>query len=174
MADQFRDFIEVFKALDKQTVDYILIGGVAVVLHGMGRLTRDIDIFVKMVPENIDRLRKALHMVFEDPSIEEITLEELRKYPVIRYGTPNGFCMDIMARLGEVATFENLEYEIMDYQGTKIKIGTPEALYKLKKDTIRNKDKMDAAFLKELIETRPSNHPDQQRIHQKRKQYAGV
>lgn len=88
MADQFRDFIQVFAAFDKHEVDYILIGGVAVVLHGMERLTRDIDIFVKMAPENIDKLRKALHAAFDDTSIEEITLSELQKYPVIRYGTP--------------------------------------------------------------------------------------
>ena len=159
MADQFTDFIQVLDAFDTHGVDYILIGGVAVVLHGMERLTRDIDIFVKMVPENIDQLRKALHTVFDDTSIEEITLNELNKYPVIRYGTPSGFYIDIMARLGEVATFDDLEYEIIDYEGTKIKIATPETLYKLKKDTIRDKDKMDAIFLKALIKARESPPP---------------
>ena len=47
MADQFSDFIAVLEALDKHEVDYILIGDVAIILHGMERLTRDIDIFVK-------------------------------------------------------------------------------------------------------------------------------
>jgi hypothetical protein len=64
MVDQFKEFIEVFKALGRQKVDYVLIGGVAVILHGMERLTRDIDIIVKMSPENIENLRKALHTVF--------------------------------------------------------------------------------------------------------------
>jgi len=160
MADQFRDFIEVLEAFDKHEVDYILIGGVAIILHGMERLTRDIDLFVKMVPENIDKLRKALHTVFDDTSIEEITFEELNKYPVIRYGTPNGFYIDIMSRLGEAATFEDLEYEILDYQGIRIKIGTPETLYRLKKDTVRDRDKIDAIFLKELIKAKQSNHSD--------------
>jgi len=162
MADQFTDFIQVLDAFDKHGVDYILIGGVAVVLHGMDRLTRDIDIFVKIVPENIDQLRKALHTVFDDTSIEEITLSELNQYSVIRYGTPSGFYIDIMARLGEVATFDDLEYEIINYEGTQIKIATPETLYKLKKDTIRDKDKMDAIFLKALIQARESNPPRQE------------
>ena len=162
MADQFTDFIQVLDAFDKHGVDYILIGGVAVVLHGMDRLTRDIDIFVKIVPENIDQLRKALHTVFDDTSIEEITLSELNQYSVIRYGTPGGFYIDIMARLGEVATFDDLEYEIINYEGTQIKIATPETLYKLKKDTIRDKDKMDAIFLKALIQARESNPPRQE------------
>jgi len=162
MAEQFRDFIEVLEAFDKNRVDYILIGGVAIIFHGMERLTRDIDIFVKMVPENINKLRKALHMIFDDTSIEEITFEELNKYPVIRYGTPNGFYIDIMARLGESTTFEDLEYEILDYQGTKIKIGTPETLYQLKKDTVRDRDKIDAIFLKELIKAKQSNHSNRE------------
>jgi hypothetical protein len=84
-------------------------------------------------------------------------LNDLNDYPVIRYGTPSGFYIDIMSRLGEVATYENLEFEIIEYQGIRIKVATPETLYKLKKDTIRDKDKIDAEFLKELIKTRKAN-----------------
>ncbi|CAB1085490.1 hypothetical protein D1AOALGA4SA_12978 [Olavius algarvensis Delta 1 endosymbiont] len=152
MVDQFEEFIEVFKALARGKVDYVLIGEVAVILHGMERLTRDIDIIVKMRPENIDKLRKALHAVFEDDAIEEITLPELYKFPVIRYGTPNEFYIDIMAHVGELATFEDLKYDIIDYQGIKIQIAKPESLFNLKKDSIRDKDRIDAIFLKKLIE----------------------
>lgn len=159
MTDQFKEFLEVFKALDQQKVDYVLIGGVAVILHGMERLTRDIDIIVKMSPENIQKLRKALQMVFEDDAIEEITHPELYKFPVIRYGTPNEFYIDIMARVGELANFEDLEYITIEYQGVKIRIAKPESLFKLKKDSIRDKDRIDAIFLKKLIEAGKINEP---------------
>ena len=150
----------VLDALDKQKVKYILVGGIAVMLHGIERLTRDIDIFVKMDNKNIERLRKALHSIFEDESIKEITLEELQKYAVIRYGTPDDFYIDIIARLGEVAVYEDLEYEIISCQDIKIRIATPETLYNLKKDTIRYKDKFDAAYLKDLIKIRQSKVSD--------------
>lgn len=156
MSGQFKNFLSVLGALDKKEVEYILVGGVAVLLHGIERLTRDIDIFVKMDDKNIERLREALHSVFEDESIEEITLEELQKYAVIRYGTPDDFYIDIIARLGEAAVYDDLEYEIIDYQGIKIRIATPGTLYNLKKDTVRYKDKFDAAYLKELIDIRQS------------------
>jgi predicted nucleotidyltransferase len=156
MIDQFDNFMKVLKALDKEQVEYILVGGVAVILHGIERLTRDIDIFVKMNETNICRLRKALHSIFEDESIDEITLEELYKYAVIRFGTPDGFYIDLMARLGETAVYEDLEYEIIRYQNTKIKIATPETLYDLKKETLRHKDRFDAAYLLDLIKTRQS------------------
>ena len=97
MSNQFKNFLSVLKALDNHKVDYLLIGGVAVILHGLERLTRDIDIFIKLIPQNIENLRTALNSVFNDDSIEEITLNELQNYPVIRYGTPNGFYIDLMA-----------------------------------------------------------------------------
>lgn len=157
MPNQFKEFVLLFKALDNHNVDYVLIGGVAVILHGMERLTRDIDLFIKSAPKNIENLKKALNSVFNDTSIEEITFNELQDYPVIRYGTPNGFFIDIMTRLGEAVLFEDLEYEIIEYQGVKIKIATPEILYNLKKDTLREKDKIDSLFLKEIILDKKSN-----------------
>jgi hypothetical protein len=48
MKDLFEKFLEVLEAFGKEEVDYILVGGFAVILHGMPRLTQDIDVFVKM------------------------------------------------------------------------------------------------------------------------------
>ena len=163
MNGQFKNFISVLDAFDRQKVKYILVGGVAVILHGIERLTRDMDIFVKLDNKNIEQLRNALHSIFNDNSIEEITLEELQKYAVIRYGTPDGFYIDIMARLGEVAVYEDLEYEIISYQGIKIRIATPETLHNLKKDTIRYKDKFDAAYLQDLIKIRQSKDSEKEK-----------
>ncbi len=151
MSDQLKNFLRVLDALNKHNVQYILVGGVAVILHGIERLTRDIDIFVKMDDKNIERLREALLSIFEDESIKEITMKELQEFSVIRYGTPDDFSIDIMARLGEVATYETLEYETIHFEGIQINIAAPETLYNLKKESIRYKDKFDAAYLKEII-----------------------
>jgi hypothetical protein len=151
MTDLFKHFLRVLKALGEEDVDYILIGGFAVILYGLPRLTQDIDIFVKMTADNIDRLQKALYGIYQDESIHAITLEELNQYSVIRYGAPDGFYIDIMARIGEVATYEDLEYETMDVEGIAVFVATPGALFELKKDTLRTEDKRDAFFLSELI-----------------------
>ena len=50
-----------------------------------------------------------------------------------------------------------MEYEIIDYQGIKIKIAKPGPLFRLKKDSIRDKDRIDAIFLKKLIEAKRLN-----------------
>jgi hypothetical protein len=150
--DLFEKFFQVLKALKEKKVDYILIGGFAVILHGMPRLTQDIDIFVKMNPGNIAKLQEALYGIFQDDSIYNITIDELKRYSVIRYGSPDGFYIDIMARLGEVATYDNVDYETKTIEGIQINVATPEALFNLKKDTLRPEDKRDAVFLSELLQ----------------------
>jgi hypothetical protein len=154
MTNQFQNFIAVIDALNKYNVDYVLVGGVAVILHGLERLTRDIDIFIRSDPENIDNLKRALHAIFDDSSIDEITADELEKYAVIRYGTPDGFYIDIMTKLGEAFSYQDLDYETVEFNGIKIKLATPEILFKMKKDTLRFQDKIDASFLEEIISNR--------------------
>jgi predicted nucleotidyltransferase len=149
--DHFQEFLKVLKAMDDEGVEYILIGGFAIILHGLPRFTMDMDFFIKMASENVHRLRKALYSLFSDSDIEEITFDELIKYPVIRYGTPNGFHIDIMAKLGETATYDDLKYEIMEIEGQKIRVATAETLLRLKENTIRPEDKGDAFFLRELL-----------------------
>ncbi|MDY6836607.1 MAG: nucleotidyltransferase [Thermodesulfobacteriota bacterium] len=149
--DKFTSFMKVLGALEKKGVEYILVGGVAVVLQGLPRTTEDVDIFVKPEQANIERLREALMSVYNDTCIGEITLSELERYPVIRYGTPDGFCLDILARLGEAVAFDDLDMEVVEVHDVNVRVATPETLYRLKKDTVRPKDRQDALFLRKLI-----------------------
>jgi hypothetical protein len=54
--DDFRDFIT---ALTTCNVDYILVGGYSVILHGYARTTGDMDVWVNRTPENYQRLLRA-------------------------------------------------------------------------------------------------------------------
>ena len=148
----FENFLGILKALWQEKVEYILIGGFAVIIHGMPRVTQDLDIFVKMTPGNIDKLKKALKTVFNDDSIDGITIGDLNDYSVIRYGTPDGFYIDILGRIGEVAAYDDLEYETITIEGIQVRIAAIETLYWLKKDTLRLADRRDAAFLDSLIQ----------------------
>jgi predicted nucleotidyltransferase len=150
MTNQFKEFLSLLTALDEKNVEYILIGGVAVIIHGLERLTRDIDILIKLSHDNVKNLIDALNSLYKDESIDEITYNELQKYSVIRYGTPKGFYIDIIARLGEAVSFDDLKYEITEYHGVNIKIATPESLLNLKKNSMRERDKMDVSFLRKI------------------------
>lgn len=48
------------RALEKAGVQYVTVGGVAVILHGYGRLTGDVDVFVALEPENAMKAISAL------------------------------------------------------------------------------------------------------------------
>jgi hypothetical protein len=102
----------------------------------------------------VQRLRTALNQVFQDQSIEEITVEELDRYPVIRYGSPDGFTLDFVAKIGEMFTFADLSYEVLDIEGHPIKVATPECLLRMKEGTLRPIDQNDAIFLREYIRRR--------------------
>ena len=54
--DDFQDFLI---ALRNQHVDYILVGGYSVILHGYSRTTGDMDIWVSKTLENYRRLVRA-------------------------------------------------------------------------------------------------------------------
>jgi len=68
--------IELCQAFNKEGVRYVIIGGFAMIMHGLARLTEDIDFFIEDSPENIIRLKKALLSIYDDPSIEELKPEE--------------------------------------------------------------------------------------------------
>jgi predicted nucleotidyltransferase len=149
--DLFQRFLDVMDALEKEKVEYILIGGFAVVLHGMPRFTQDLDFFIKGNEDNISRLQKAFYSVFQDNSVFEITKSELQDYSVVRYGSNEGLFIDVISKIGEAFTFEDLRYEELKIEGHTIKIATAETLYKLKEKTYRAIDQNDLIFLKELI-----------------------
>jgi hypothetical protein len=60
MADLFnQDFQEFIECLNKEGVEYILVGGYAVILHGYIRSTADMDVWVNKTAVNYEKLRKA-------------------------------------------------------------------------------------------------------------------
>jgi hypothetical protein len=143
------DILPVLKALKDHEVDYVLVGGVAVNLHGILRATEDMDIFVKPDAENVDRLKQALQEVFRDGCIDEISVQDLAgSYPTIRYGPPDSdFVIDIIARLGEAVAFEDLDFEWITVEGVRIRVATPRTLIRMKRDTVRPLDRDDALRL---------------------------
>ncbi len=50
----------IFDVLDQHGVRFVLIGGLAAILHGASHLTTDVDVVPKEARENLDRLAAAL------------------------------------------------------------------------------------------------------------------
>jgi hypothetical protein len=150
VADALDDALRVIASLNEARVDYVVVGGIAVNLHGLVRATEDLDIFVRPEAGNIERLRQALRNVWDDPSIDEITADDLcGEYPAVRYGPPEGeLYLDILTRLGEATSYSDLEVEEKDIGGLVVRVATPRTLYRMKHRTVRPIDRADAEALR--------------------------
>jgi hypothetical protein len=146
------EILRVLRAFEASGLRYVLIGAAAMGFHGVVRATEDLDLFIEATAENVERLRQALRAAYDnDPHIDEISATDLLgEYPAIRYYPPTGdLYFDVMTRLGEAASFETVESEIKEIEGTRARVATPAALYRLKKGTVRPRDQEDAAALRE-------------------------
>lgn len=54
------DFAELFRRLSNEHVEFVVVGGLAVISHGHIRATLDLDICYARTPENLERLVRAL------------------------------------------------------------------------------------------------------------------
>ena len=54
-----------------RAAEYVLVGGVAMGLHGLVRATQDVDLFVRPEADNVARVKAALRAVWDDPAIDE-------------------------------------------------------------------------------------------------------
>ena len=146
---------EILRSLHEEKVDCVVIGAVAMMVHGLVRGTEDLDFFVRPTEGNIERLRVALRRVYPgDGSIDEISEADLLgEYPAVRYNTPDGsFGIDILTRLGEAFSYEDLEYQDALFEGIPVRVATPETLFRMKKGTLRWKDRLDAEKLRERFD----------------------
>ncbi len=55
------DFKELLELFNKHGVEYLIVGGYALAFHGAPRVTGDIDLFVRPVAENAQRILDALN-----------------------------------------------------------------------------------------------------------------
>ena len=136
---EFGELKRILAAFEKEDVRYILVGSMAMAAQGLVRATRDVDFFVDPAPKNVERLRRALKSLYDgDPSVDEITAAD-------QYTPPHGlYSMDILARLGTAFRYDELDSEVVVVEGIRARVATPRMLYRMKKDTARPQDRLDA------------------------------
>ena len=149
--------MRVLREFEAAGLEYVLIGAAAMGFHDLVRATEDVDLFIRPTPENVEKLKTALRAAYEDDShVSEIfSADLLGEYPAIRYYPPTGdLYFDVLTRLGEIASFETVDAELKDIDGTSVRVATPAALYRMKKGTLRLQDQADAAALRERFNLR--------------------
>jgi hypothetical protein len=123
----------------------------AVIQAGFGRATNDIDLLIDTSRENQERVRRAL-MALPDQAVRDMAADDLEKYVVVRVA--DEIVVDLMGSACGIAYPEasgmTLEVEI---DGVSIPFANARLLWRTK-DTPRDKDKVDRAFLARLLAAR--------------------
>lgn len=141
---------KILAAFEEEGVRYLVFGGAALNLHGLPRFTEDLDVFVEPTRENVEALKRALRRVYDDPSIDGISADDLLgDYPAVQYVPPEGtFHLDILTRLGEAFRFKDLEPDTAWVGDLRVRLVSPRTLYEMKRGTVRPKDRADADALR--------------------------
>jgi predicted nucleotidyltransferase len=153
---------EILKELTERGVQFVVCGGVAVVLHGVERMTLDLDLVVEMSRENLQRFidaMRALNLVPRVPVPPEALLDETSRRKMREekgalvftfHDIKNPFRqVDIF--LTNEPSFQTLheDAEKVDVNGFSVSIASPLKLIEMKRkvNPMRAKDIQDINFL---------------------------
>jgi predicted nucleotidyltransferase len=146
-------FEKLLARLADAAVEFIVVGGVAVTLHGYARLTEDVDILIHRTPENIARLLASLagygegfarELGADDFTDEEGAIrlvEETEQSQIDIFTRLSGLYFDEV--LADAPTFA--------VAGRTIRYASKATLLRLKEASTREKDRLDAAALRQLM-----------------------
>jgi len=145
------DVVRICWALNEAGARYLLIGGFAVIAHGAGRFTKDIDLLVEDSPGNVARVKRGL-AVLADNAADGVGDEDVRQHVVVRVA--DEVVVDLMGRACGVGYEEAArDAEILERQGVSIPVASPRTLIRLK-DTPRPQDALDRAYLEGVLRAR--------------------
>jgi hypothetical protein len=162
---------EIFRALNAHKVKYVVVGGIALVLHGVVRLTADLDLIVRLEKENLLRFISVMHGLGYKPKMpvkaEEFIDDENRakwrrekNMQVFSFYHPK-------KPLGLIDVFveEPMPYREMDRDKEMIRVGnlkipviSKKHLMALKRLSGRPQDIADINALKEVMKVEKEEH----------------
>ncbi|HEY5885876.1 MAG TPA: hypothetical protein VIT88_14395 [Pyrinomonadaceae bacterium] len=102
------DFGDVFEALQRAGASYVVVGGVAAVLHGVDRPVSDVDI---AVPSNPGRSNIAMRALFMNGFVPSVPLP-LELVTILRLFDSSGREVDVIPR--PLVPFDELEPDSID------------------------------------------------------------
>ena len=147
------DVARICQALNESGARYLLIGGFAVIAHGAGRFTKDIDLLIDDAPENVARVKRAL-AVLADKAAADVADDDVQRHVVVRVA--DEVIVDLMGRACGIGFAEAAaDSETLERDGVAITVASPQTLIRLK-DTPRPQDALDRAFLEGVLRARRS------------------
>lgn len=144
------DVKRLVRALNEAGVEYLLIGGYALLAHGYQRATVDIDLLLPRGESAGERVRRAL-LVLPDRAARDLELHWFEEGGTIRVA--DEFVVDLMFNAGG-ETYASLKDHAVtiDFDGVLVRTLDLEGLLKTKTLSDRPKDVSDRQLLQRVIE----------------------
>ncbi len=128
-----------------------MIGGFAVMAHGAGRFTKDIDLLIDDSPANVGLVKRGL-AVLADNAASEVAEDDVQNHVVVRVA--DEVIVDLMGRACGLTYAEAArDAESIERGGVVIPVPSPATLIRMK-DTPRPQDAIDRAFLEGVLRER--------------------
>ena len=148
----WEDLKTLAQRLNDAQVEYALVGGYAIAVHGFNRQSEDIDLLVSPDPENSRRWIVALSSL-PDHATQALTSEPDVFAHDKRYAVRinDEFTIDIMPSVAGHSWDEMRAYiETLDLDGIPLRVLNLQGLL-LSKQGARPKDQMDASLLRQAL-----------------------
>ena len=143
------DLLFLCRKLNEAGAKYIVIGGWAVIQHGYGRTTEDVDLLVESSYENFQKIEAAM-LALPDGAVREVKPTDLDEFVVVRVA--DEILIDLMKSAGGVEYAEaSKDIAVIEVRGVSIPFANARLLLRLKQ-TYREKDAADRLFLQRLIQ----------------------
>jgi hypothetical protein len=143
LTDDFREFL---RLLNAHGVDYLLVGGYAVALHGYPRATVDLDVWVRASTDNAERILAAVRAFGFDSPLLEPTLF-VAPDQIVRFGIPP-FRIELMTTISGVEYGAcRINASVHDIDGVAVPVISRDDLKVNKRASGRHKDLADLEHL---------------------------
>lgn len=161
------DYLGIFREFNKRKIRYIVVGGVAVNLWGIPRMTYDIDLLLDMDEKNLRRFLTLVKkwgfrakapvdiMEFIDKNKREdwIRNKNMKAFSLFNPNWPlSEIDIVINAPLNYKRAVKNVKH--IKVKQTSIPVVSKDDLIKMKRKTGRRQDKADVRYLKNLKDER--------------------
>lgn len=150
LPESYSPYEKLLVALARGGVDFAVVGGVAVSLNGFVRATEDVDVIVSSKPENLIKLIECLKQWGEGWARElkpdDFTIEAGAVRLI------EDFSLDMFVSMrGKILEDFRPRLRFLETHAVRIPYIAPEDLIYLKRDSWRDKDKLDVQAMQEVI-----------------------
>ena len=157
-APEQADLVALCRELQNRGARFVVVGGFAIIMSGLGRSTGDVDLLIDTDLENENRVFAAL-ATLPDGCVKELDAGDVARFNVVRVSD------EIL--VGLTASASGIDYAeasksvvIHEIDGVPIPFASPELLWRMKSRTGRAKDQGDLYFLRQWFAARGQTPPE--------------